>query len=64
MRDGGRYIGEISFESLLQHGEGEERYGNNAVYVGGWNNGQYHGKGKFTWSDGSSYEGDYVNGIK
>jgi hypothetical protein len=63
-REGGRYVGEISFDSLMQQGEGEERYVNNAVYVGGWNNGQYHGKGKFTWPDGSSYDGDYLNGIK
>jgi hypothetical protein len=57
-------VGELSFESLLPHGEGEENYANKALYAGGWENGQYHGRGKFTWPDGSSYDGEYVRGVK
>lgn len=63
-KDGCLYIGEISFDSLLPHGQGEERYANQTSYAGGWQNGKYHGHGRFSWPDGSSYEGEYQQGLK
>ena len=37
---------------------------NGSTYQGTWQNGEYHGKGKFTWTDGSYYLGDYQHGKK
>lgn len=34
------------------------------MYEGEWLNGEFHGKGKFTWADGSEYDGDYHEGKK
>jgi hypothetical protein len=31
-----------------------------AKYEGNWLDHMKHGKGKWTWSDGSSYEGDFL----
>ena len=39
-------------------------YPNKNIYDGEWLAGQYHGKGTFKWSDGSSYEGRYQKGKK
>ena len=33
----------------------------NGEYDGEWLNGRYHGKGKFSFSNGETYEGDWVN---
>ena len=33
------------------------------VLKGNWFDGQVHGKGEVTWSDGSVVEGDYVDGV-
>ena len=33
-----------------------------AVYIGQWQNGQKHGRGKQIWKDGSVYEGNWKNG--
>ena len=34
-------------------------YSTGAVYEGEWKGGMRHGKGKMTWSDGGSYEGNW-----
>ncbi|OMJ65703.1 hypothetical protein SteCoe_37759 [Stentor coeruleus] len=47
-------------ESLLKRGSVEME--NGAIYAGEWNkNNQRHGKGKQVWSDGSMYEGYWIN---
>ena len=33
-------------------------------YEGGFLNGNYHGKGKYTWFDGETYEGDFINDVR
>ena len=37
-------------------------YKSGAKYQGAMRAGKYHGKGRYTWSDGMTYNGDWVNG--
>jgi hypothetical protein len=37
---------------------------NELIYEGDWQNGHYHGFGKYYWEDGSYFEGEYCNGEK
>ena len=40
-------------------------YEGTATYEGPKNaSGEYHGKGKLTYADGSYYDGEWVNGLK
>ena len=40
--------------------EGTWKGTNNAIYEGYFKNGKFHGKGRYTKNDGSSYDGDWV----
>ena len=58
-----RYIGD--WEDDLQSGFGEEIWGDDngrTHYQGTFFKGKKHGRGRFEWSDGSYYEGDFVDG--
>jgi len=35
-----------------------------AIYVGEWNNGEWHGKGTYTWANGEKYVGEWRDGTK
>lgn len=43
-------------------GFGKEK-SNKGSYEGNYEKGCKHGKGKFTWADGSFYEGEFVKGV-
>ena len=34
------------------------------MYVGKWKNGELHGQGTYTWSDGDKYVGEFKDGGK
>jgi len=36
----------------------------NGTYVGDVRNGEAHGTGTFTWTDGDVYAGDFVDGVR
>merc|ERR1719223_120983 len=57
--DGSRYRGQML--DGRRHGEGEWSSGS-AEYVGQWENDTMHGNGRHTWTDGRSYEGQFVRG--
>lgn len=44
--DAGTYTGEVSVVKRKPHGVGEMTYQDGRIYSGGWNQGQWHGKGK------------------
>jgi len=63
------YCGYWSKKSKSPNGSGTIWYRGDFVYQGDFVNGNRTGKGKYTWGDGSSYEGDvyegdFVNGIQ
>jgi len=41
------------------HGYGKETNVNGLKYIGNYSKGRKEGKGKMTWSDGNSYDGDW-----
>ncbi len=59
--DGQQYEGNWMEDEF--DGEGVWRKGG-AKYVGGFKNGQMHGKGVYTWKDGRKYDGFYLNDKK
>lgn len=40
------------------------KFADDSKYAGSWEQGEMHGKGVFTWPDGTYYEGEYQNGKK
>jgi len=47
-----------------QHGYGKETWDNGRIqYTGNFHKGQKVGRGRYEWSDGSYYEGDFENGM-
>lgn len=45
-----------------KHGKGKYSGGQGA-YVGDYVSGKKHGRGAFTWSDGSSYDGEWMDDL-
>ena len=43
--DAGNFSGEVSISKRKPHGLGEMKYQDGRVFSGGWNHGQWHGKG-------------------
>ena len=59
--DGGAYVGER--KDGLRHGEGTMVYANGNRYIGHWKEDKRHGKNaKMILLDGSTFEGEYING--
>jgi hypothetical protein len=60
-------MGELSPSSGAAQGQGEvlwtDRLQGNDIgfYVGNFERGRMHGRGTFTWADGSVYEGEWQN---
>lgn len=54
-KEGRQYEGDINCTRFVPHGVGTARYNNNSIYSGEWEDGDFHGKGVFTWADGSRY---------
>lgn len=52
-QDGREYEGYLNLKTFLPEGEGTSKYPNDCIYEGEWLNGEFHGKGKFTWPNGS-----------
>lgn len=57
--DGSMYEGQVV--DGIRHGEGTYKSGSDQ-YTGQWEADQQHGKGKQTWNDGRSYEGQFSRG--
>lgn len=62
--EGRQYEGDINYDKFVPSGLGTAKYANGSFYEGEWEDGKFHGKGKFNWTDGSSYEGEYEHGKK
>ena len=63
MRDGSKYLGQVS-KSLgedLQHGWGTSRWPNGAKYQGKWSNGEANGQGVYTFKYGASVKATFCN---
>ncbi|KAG7392679.1 hypothetical protein PHYPSEUDO_015067 [Phytophthora pseudosyringae] len=55
------YVGE--YKGLLRDGHGSYTFpGNYFHYSGQWRKGKMHGQGEFTMGDGTTYEGEFVDG--
>ena len=53
------YTGE--WRNDLRHGQGEETFAQDqSHFVGNYFDGKMHGKGLYTWKDGSSFKGNWV----
>ena len=37
---------------------------NGKIFVGGFKDGNHHGQGTYTWTNGQKYEGEFKNGKK
>ena len=47
----------------MQHGNGEESWNQGKTsYIGSFFKGKKHGRGRFSWEDGSYFEGDFKDG--
>jgi len=57
--DGSMYEGQVV--DGIRHGEGTYKSGSDQ-YTGQWEADQQHGKGRQTWNDGRSYEGQFLRG--
>ena len=50
------------WETDFKHGQGAERwFKDGSGYVGAYRAGKKHGFGKYSWVDGSYYEGSFCN---
>lgn len=49
----------VENEGNLPHGYGIMRYTDGRTYEGTWNQGHWYGRGRATFSNGDSYEGEY-----
>ncbi len=57
----GVYTGYLSFG--VPNGKGKVVFdATGDIYEGDFENGHFHGKGKYTWTDGNYYDGDWANG--
>lgn len=54
--------GYASLEEGIPDGYGINKRPDGAVYVGNFQNGQSHGRGKLTYPGGASYEGEFSEG--
>lgn len=61
-KNGKMYVG--TWENGMKHGEGFERFSNQAEYKGSFLNGKAEGYGEYVWPNGESYKGEWVNGMK
>lgn len=62
--DGSIYTGEVN-ASGVPHGKGKRAWHGEwegFSYEGDYVNGEWHGKGRYSYPDGGYYEGDYVHG--
>ena len=57
--NGSTYIGSLN-EKGRRHGAGVMMF-KDGKYEGGWKNGKQHGRGKYAWNSGSTYEGTTMN---
>jgi hypothetical protein len=55
------YDGE--FKKGMPEGYGRCVWWNGAHYVGYWADGEMHGQGSFTYSDGTLEEGEFLKGV-
>ena len=58
--DGGRYYGSLVRGKFQGHGRIE--WDNGTAYEGGFQNGQYQGRGTYSAPDGRRYAGEFANG--
>ncbi|TNV80515.1 hypothetical protein FGO68_gene17439 [Halteria grandinella] len=55
------YVGQFDSQ-LRKHGSGSRQYNDGSSYEGGWQEGQWHGRGRYVCKSGGCYEGAFVNG--
>ena len=55
------YVGE--YEDSLYSGEGVAQFVGGNVYEGAFLAGRMHGKGKYRWTTGVQYEGDFRDNV-
>jgi hypothetical protein len=61
-KSGEKYSGEFKDNNI--NGYGKYQWSNKHIYEGNFVLGKMHGKGVYTWPDGSVYRGCYKNNIK
>ena len=61
-KSGEKYTGEFKDNNI--NGYGKYQWSNKHIYEGNFVLGKMHGKGVYTWPDGSIYRGTYKNNIK
>lgn len=65
LKNGNRkYVGEIDFDKMLPHGFGIETINSVYSYIGDWYYGNKQGKGKFTFSDKTIVDVEYIYGYE
>lgn len=57
------YDGQVDDKTDQYNGMGVAIMDNQCSYEGYFKGGFFHGKGKFTWADGVSFEGEFVSGM-
>lgn len=62
--DGGKYIGEVTDDTLTREGLGIFWYPKDDVYMGNWKNDTFHGNGVYFFGSGERYEGQLNMGLK
>ena len=61
MEDGSNYIGTLNTVTKLQHGHGTQHFIDKSQYVGEYKDGMFDGNGKYMYSNGNVYEGEFKN---
>jgi hypothetical protein len=64
-----KYMSERVYEGEwdedYRHGRGYERYPNGNIYIGEFQIGKAHGKGKYEWRDSNEiYDGEWAKGVR
>lgn len=56
--NGSTYVGALN-DKGRRHGTGNMAF-KDGKYEGGWKNGKQHGRGKYIWTSGSTYDGTRI----
>ena len=48
----------------VKEGHGFEHFAKGDQYKGEYKNGKFDGKGKYIWTNGSCYEGSFIEGMR